>query len=110
MSSEMSSKMMKSVAETVFNEIEKEVSLDESENDELLNPTEYLYTNELDLNLNVSDTVDFWSPIFHSNHRIHLNINDNEREDESSENESNDEDFEYDVDEIITSRLERMQF
>jgi hypothetical protein len=106
---EMTCEMMKNVAETVFNEFEKEVSLEESENAEFPNPTEHLYINELDLNLNVSDIVDLRSPIFHPNHGIHLNVNNSEEEDESSENELSDEDYEYDVSEIITSRLEGMQ-
>ncbi|GBB83323.1 hypothetical protein RclHR1_10050006 [Rhizophagus clarus] len=62
----------------------------------------------LDLNLNVSDIVDLWSPIFHPNHGIHPNV-DNNGEDESSENELSEEDYEYDVNEIVVSRSESMQ-
>ncbi|RGB31934.1 hypothetical protein C1646_763517 [Rhizophagus diaphanus] len=85
---EMTCEMMKNVVKTVFNEFEKEVSLEESENAEFSNPTEHLYINELDLNLNISSIED----------------------DEYSENELSDKDYEYDVNEIITNRLERMKF
>jgi hypothetical protein len=105
---EISSEMMKGIAETVFNELEEEVfteeseELEESENAELPNPAEHLYTNEPDLNLNISDMIDLQSPIFRSN-----GINNNERME--SGGESSDDGNEYDVNEIITSRLERMQ-
>ncbi|CAG8513691.1 14505_t:CDS:2 [Funneliformis mosseae] len=69
--------------------------IQELENAELLNPAEHLYTNESAINLNISNIIDLQSPIFHSN-RI--------------ESESGLEDDEYDMNEIITSRLERMQF
>jgi len=58
--------------------------------------------NEPDLNLNISNIIDFQSPIFHST-GIYFNDNNNEREEVSSEDE------ESDVNEIITSRLGRMQ-
>src|SRR5271154_2299597 len=58
---EMSSEMIKSIAETIFNELEE---LKEFENEELLNPAEDLMPNEPDLNINISDTIDLTSPIF----------------------------------------------
>ena len=100
----ISPEMMKSIAETVFSELEEEGFSEELENAELPNPAEHLYTNEVDLNLNILEIIDLKSPIFHSNN-IHLN---NEREE--PEDESGDEDDEYDVSEIITNTLESIQF
>ena len=102
---EISSEMMKNIAKTVFSELEEEVLPEELENAELQNPAERLYTNELDLNVNISNVIDFRSPIFRSNE---INLNNNGGE-ESGDN-SSDEDDEYNVNEIITNRLERMQF
>ena len=98
---EMSSEMIKNIAKTVFNEFEEAFS-EELEDSELPNPAEHLYSNEPDLNLNISNIIDFQSPIFRST-GIYFNDNNNEREEVSSEDE------ESDVNEIITSRLGRMQ-
>ncbi|CAB4473899.1 unnamed protein product [Rhizophagus irregularis] len=101
---EISPETMKNIAETVFNEFEEEAFLEESENAELPNPAEHLYTNEQDLNLDISNMINFQSSIFNSNG------NNNEHE-ESSDDESSDEDDEddeYDVNEIVIS-IERMQ-
>jgi len=99
----MSSEMIKSIAETIFNELEE---LKEFENEELLNPAEDLMPNEPDLNINISDTIDLTSPIFqNANNRDHFNGNGEEESDEEESSEDN----EYDVNEIITNRLERMQ-
>ena len=97
---------MKNISETVFNIIEEEVFSEELENAELPNPVEHLYTNEQNLNLNISEIIDLRSPIFRSN-VIHLN--NNEREESSEDDSSDEEGDEYDVSEIITSRLEQMQ-
>jgi hypothetical protein len=103
---EISPEMMKNVAETVFNELEGEIFPEESEDPELLNPAEHLYTNEPNLKLDISDVINFQSPIFHSN-GIDLNNNESEESDDESSDED-DEDNEYDVNEIINS-IERMQ-
>jgi hypothetical protein len=72
---------------------------------ELSNPAEHLYTNEPNLKLNISNIINFQSPIFHN--ESHLNNNESEESgDESSEED--DEDNEYDVNEIVAS-IERMQ-
>ena len=95
----LSPEIIKSIAETVFDE---EVFSEELENTELLNPAEHLCQNEPDLNLNISDIINFQSPIFRD---IGIYFNNNERE-VSSEDESSD----GESDAVITSRLERMQF
>ncbi|GBB97201.1 hypothetical protein RclHR1_02940003 [Rhizophagus clarus] len=102
---EIPSEMVKNIAETVFNELEKEVSPEEPVSDELPNPAEYLHTDELNLNLNISDMVNYRSPIFHPNG---THFNNNEGEEYGDEYSENEEDYEYDVDEIIISRLEEM--
>ncbi|GBB91702.1 hypothetical protein RclHR1_19060002 [Rhizophagus clarus] len=56
---EIPSEMVKNIAETVFNELEEEISSEEPVSNELPNPAEHLYTDELNLNLNISDIVDF---------------------------------------------------
>ncbi|CAB4413404.1 unnamed protein product [Rhizophagus irregularis] len=90
---------MKNIAETVFNEFEEEAFLKESENTELPNPAEHLYTNEQDLNLDISNMINFQLSIFNSN------SNNNEREESSNDESSDedDEDDEYDMNEIVTS-------
>ncbi|RGB22345.1 hypothetical protein C1646_677914 [Rhizophagus diaphanus] len=101
---EISSETMKNIAETVFNKFEEKAFLEESENAELPNPAEHLYTNEQDLNLDISNMINFQSSIFNSNG------NNNKREESSDDKSSDkdDEDDEYDVNEIVTS-IERMQ-
>ncbi|GET61673.1 hypothetical protein GLOIN_2v247497 [Rhizophagus irregularis DAOM 181602=DAOM 197198] len=59
--------MVKNIIEIVFNELEEEAFLEESESAKLPNPAERLHTDEVNLNLNISDMVDFRSQIFHSN-------------------------------------------
>ncbi|CAB4432060.1 unnamed protein product [Rhizophagus irregularis] len=56
---EISSEMMKNIAETVFNELEKETFSEESENAELSNLAEHFYTNESDLSLDVLNIINF---------------------------------------------------
>ncbi|CAG8438003.1 9848_t:CDS:1 [Funneliformis caledonium] len=102
----MSSEMMINITETVFNKLEEQVSLEELKNAELLNSAEYLYINELAINLNISNIIDLQSPIFHSN-EIYFN---NEEIEKFYESEFDDENDKYDVNEIIMSRLKRMQF
>ncbi|CAB4477600.1 unnamed protein product [Rhizophagus irregularis] len=64
---EISPEMVKNIIEIVFNELEEEAFLEESESAKLPNPAERLHTDEVNLNLNISDMVDFRSQIFHSN-------------------------------------------
>ncbi|GET03539.1 hypothetical protein RCL_jg22500.t1 [Rhizophagus clarus] len=56
---EMTSEMMKNVAKTVFNEFEKVASLEESENAELSNQTERLYTNDNEEDDESSENEDY---------------------------------------------------
>ncbi|CAG8565661.1 10394_t:CDS:2 [Funneliformis caledonium] len=105
MKNEISLKIMKNVAETVFNKLEEQISLEELENAELLNLTEYFYINESAINLNISNIIDFQSSIFHSN-KIYLN----NKKGEFDKSESSDEDDKYNVNVIITSKLKRVQF
>jgi hypothetical protein len=101
---EISSEMMKNIAETVFNEFEEETFPEESEDAELPNLAKHLYMNEPDLNLDISNIINFRSPIFHENY---FNSNESEESGDKSSDEDG-EDYEYDVNEIITS-IERMQ-
>lgn len=100
---EISPEMMKDISKTVFNELE-ENSTKDLENIDLSNPAEHLYTDESDLELNVSNIINFRSLIFHSNE---IDFNEIEESDGASSDEGG-EDNEYDVDEIIAN-IERMQ-
>jgi hypothetical protein len=100
---EISPEMMKNIAETVFNELEDEIFSEKPENGELLNPAEHLYITEPNLNLDISNIIDFRSPIYYSD-GIYPNENEISNEESSDEEEEND----YNVNEIITS-IERMQ-
>ncbi|CAG8857001.1 30939_t:CDS:1, partial [Gigaspora margarita] len=57
------SKIITNITETVFKELEEEILADK-ENTELFNPTEDLYPNEPDLNLNVLNFIDLNSSVF----------------------------------------------
>jgi hypothetical protein len=103
---EITPETMKNVAETVFNELGEEAFLEEPENAELSNPAEHLYTNEQNLNLDISNIINLQSSIFNSN--SNNNEHEESSDDESSEEEDEEDDDEYDVNEIITN-MERMQ-
>ncbi|CAG8844445.1 44938_t:CDS:2 [Gigaspora margarita] len=60
---EVISKIITNITETVFKELEEETLADE-ENTELFNPTKDLYPNEPDLNLNVLNFIDLNSSVF----------------------------------------------
>ncbi|CAG8704378.1 9959_t:CDS:1, partial [Scutellospora calospora] len=91
---EITSEMMTTIAETVFKEFEEEILIEEEEA-ELLNPTENLYSDEPDLNLNISTFIDLNSSVFtlSENHYESEEFIEGESDDNIIENE-------YDVDEI----------
>jgi len=96
--SETSPEIMKNISKTVFNELEENLTKN-LENIDLLNPAEHLYTDESDLELNISNIFNFRSSIFHSNE---IDFNEIGESDDASSDESG-EDNEYDVDEIIAN-------
>ncbi|CAG8800534.1 652_t:CDS:2, partial [Cetraspora pellucida] len=91
--------IMSDIAETVFKEFEEE-RLVEEEDIELSNPTEDLYSNEIDLNLNVLSFINLRSLVF-------TNSEDRYENEVSNEIESDDDlqKNEYDVDEIISRQF-----
>ncbi|CAG8822937.1 22138_t:CDS:1, partial [Dentiscutata erythropus] len=84
---------------TVFKEFEEE-RLVKEEDIELSNPTEDLYSNELDLNLNVSNFIDLRSSVFTNSENRYKNEVSNEikSDDDLQENK-------YDVDEIVSRQF-----
>ncbi|CAG8578310.1 20554_t:CDS:2 [Gigaspora rosea] len=97
---EITPEMMTDIAETVFKEFEE--SLIKEENTESSNPTEGLYLDEPNLNLNISNFIDLNSSVFTS-----TNFENYENE-ELNENESdnNTQKNEYDVDEIFSKQFD----
>ncbi|CAG8639364.1 16634_t:CDS:2 [Dentiscutata heterogama] len=91
--------IMSDIAETVFKEFEEE-RLVEEEDIELSNPTEDLYSNELDLNLNVLNFIDLCSSVFTNSEDRYENEVSNkiESDDDLQENE-------YDVDKIVSRQF-----
>ncbi|CAG8635797.1 13150_t:CDS:2, partial [Racocetra fulgida] len=91
---EVTSEIMTNIAETVFKEFEEE-TLTEEEDTELPNPTEDLYSNEPDLNLNVSNFIDLYSSVFTNSESRYENQESNEIESDNNDVQ------EYNIDEII---------
>ncbi|CAG8704192.1 6410_t:CDS:1, partial [Cetraspora pellucida] len=62
---EITSEIMTNIAKTVFKEF-KEETLIKDDDIEMLNPAENLYSNEQDLDLSISTSIDFKSSVFTS--------------------------------------------
>ncbi|CAG8780607.1 7710_t:CDS:1, partial [Racocetra fulgida] len=97
---EVTPEIMTNIAETVFKKLEEETLADE-ENTELSNPTKDLYSDEPDLNLNVSNFIDLHSSVFIYSENRYESQEFNEIVSDNNDMQEG----KYNVDEIIAQQL-----